>query len=158
MCADRSALFLHTEITKFRIFFAFFYILDHVTSASHTPTTRRRYRPSTRRRTPKIYRDLLSLSELIRSLSFPYPSQPQDITEHHRGRAPNYQNTSEIVAQPRKASETFGSSIYSSDNCYILIYFTFRHFLLYRFLTNFIIIDLAFSLCFPFQDLLKIVV
>src|SRR5271155_4253614 len=140
----------------------FIYIFDHVTSASHTPT-----HPDDIGRAladaPRRFTTILRAYPRF-PLSFPYPPKTVSLTfpprsaEHHRGRAPNYQNSSEIIAQPRKASETFGSLIYSSDNCYVLIYFTFRRFLLYRFLTNFIIIDLAFSLCFPFPDLLKIVV
>src|SRR5271155_3980048 len=35
-------------------------------------------------------------------LSFTFPPRS---AEHHRGRAPNYQNSSEIVAQPRRPSD-----------------------------------------------------
>src|SRR5271155_4036936 len=55
--------------------YQFIYILDHVTSASHTPPTRRRYRPSTRRRTPKKIRAYPRLS-----LSFQYPPKPLSIS------------------------------------------------------------------------------
>ena len=125
--------YLYTrKSTKFRIFFA---ISDDFFTSSITWPSHRIRRPladdigralaEAPRRFTETFRAYPRLS-----LSFLYPPKPLSLSfsprsrRHHQShdnhlshmpstyQTPNYQNSSEIIAKPRKASETFGSSIY----------------------------------------------
>ena len=167
---DRSALFLHTEITEFRIFLVLFFISIYLYLRSRDigiayTDAPRRYRPSTRRRTPKISWDSPSISQTSHIITHRTPSAllpHRDLADICRA---NTEHIYKIIKIPRTSSQhfakprkTFGFSSYSSDNCYVLIYLNSDTFFLIEFWQIFIIIDLALSLCFPFPDLLKIVV